>query len=90
MSITKVMPALWGMLLPVLYNSPIVILAINAKGGAIMANTRNKTSNRGLGSPNMDEKTKHRIQSAGGHNSPQNFAKNRNLAKKAGHEGGSR
>ena len=25
-----------------------------------------KTSNRGLGSPNMDAATKHRIQSAGG------------------------
>lgn len=51
---------------------------------------RNKTSQRGLGSPNMSAKTKHRIQSEGGKNSPQNFAKNRELASDAGRDGGSK
>ena len=48
----------------------------------------NDTSNRGLGSDNMSDEQKHRIQSEGGKASPQNFAKNKDLARKAGREGG--
>ena len=46
------------------------------------------TSNRGLGSPNMDENKKREIQSKGGRASPQNFANNPDLASQAGKKGG--
>jgi general stress protein YciG len=47
------------------------------------------TDNRGLGSDKMSEAKKKQIQSAGGKASPQNFAKNKDLASQAGQEGGS-
>jgi uncharacterized protein len=46
------------------------------------------TSNRGLGSDDMDEQTKQDIQSKGGQSSPQNFANNPDLAREAGSKGG--
>jgi len=46
------------------------------------------TSDRGLGSPNMSEDEKYRIQSAGGTASPQNFANNPGLARRAGKKRG--
>jgi general stress protein YciG len=45
---------------------------------------------RGLGSPSMNAAKKKEIQSKGGHASPQNFKKNKDLASKAGKTGGSR
>jgi general stress protein YciG len=50
-----------------------------------MANTND---NRGLGSPNMSEEEKHRIQSMGGQASSGKFEKGSTRAKKAGREGG--
>ncbi|HSW97549.1 MAG TPA: hypothetical protein VLF89_07025 [Candidatus Saccharimonadales bacterium] len=44
------------------------------------------TSKRGLGSDNMDEETKHDIQSKGGQASSGNFAKDTEKAKKAGEQ----
>lgn len=46
------------------------------------------TSNRGLGSDNMDEQTKRDIQSKGGQASPQNFANNPDFASQQGQKGG--
>lgn len=45
------------------------------------------TSNRGLGSSNMSEEEKHRIQSAGGSASGGNFKNDTARASKAGQEG---
>lgn len=45
-------------------------------------------SKRGLGSPNMSDEERYKIQSMGGQASPQNFARNRKLASEAGRKGG--
>lgn len=45
------------------------------------------TSNRGLGSDNIDDKTKHDIRSAGGSASGGNFAKDPARASKEGKKG---
>jgi general stress protein YciG len=45
---------------------------------------------QGLGSDNMSEEDKHKIQSAGGSASGGNFKNDRAKAKRAGKEGGSR
>jgi general stress protein YciG len=47
-------------------------------------------STRGLGSPNMSEEEKHKIQSAGGSASGGNFKNDRKKASRAGREGGSK
>ena len=46
------------------------------------------TSNRGLGSDNMDEQTKHDIQSKGGQASSGNFKNDPTRAREAGQKGG--
>lgn len=46
------------------------------------------TSNRGLGSDNMDEQTKHDIQSKGGQASGGRFDKDQDKAQEAGRKGG--
>jgi general stress protein YciG len=46
------------------------------------------TDNRGLGSPNMSEAKKRKIQSAGGSASGGNFKNDRAKASRAGKEGG--
>jgi len=48
------------------------------------------TDNRGLGSPNMSEEEKRKIQSMGGQASGGNFKNDRAKAKRAGREGGLR
>jgi general stress protein YciG len=50
----------------------------------------NTNSTRGLGSPNMSDEEKHRIQKLGGQSSPAKFTPGSQRAKKAGREGGSR
>lgn len=47
------------------------------------------TENRGLGSPNMDERKKREIQSKGGQASGGNFKNDRERAREAGRKGGS-
>jgi general stress protein YciG len=46
------------------------------------------TSDRGLGSPNMSEEEKNKIQSMGGQSSPNKFTPGSMRAKKAGKKGG--
>jgi general stress protein YciG len=46
------------------------------------------TSDRGLGSPNMSEEEKQKIQSMGGKASPAKFEQGSSRARKAGRKGG--